>query len=105
MITRAAVVVAAIVAISVSHAQGPATPFPAFPDVAVRNVHRYAAKHRGWPRSKYRVERHRNDEGYAVYYVIYRRDPRARPFTGGGKSFALYCDPVTYSVVKEMHFQ
>ena len=64
-----------------------------FPDVAAANIHRYVAKHKGWSRRDYRLERHRDREGYAVYFVLHRRE---RPVPGRGKSFVVYCDPVKY---------
>ena len=75
------------------------------PETAAANVHRYVAKHRGWSRRAYHIERYPDDEGHAVFAVVHRRDESARPFVGRGKSFALYCDPRSYRVIKEMWFQ
>jgi hypothetical protein len=75
------------------------------PQAAATNIHRYVTKHRGWSRSRYHIERYGADEGYAVFAVVHRRDETARPFVGRGKSFALYCDPQTYKILKEMWFQ
>ena len=74
------------------------------PETAATNIHRYVAKHRGWSRSAYYIERNRDELGYAVFTVVYREDS-ARASVGRGKSFALYCDPRSFKVIKEMWFQ
>ena len=75
------------------------------PDTAATNIHRYVAKHRGWRHSVYHIERYPDESGYAVFAVVHRRDETGPPFVGRGKSFALYCDPRSYRVLKEMWFQ
>jgi hypothetical protein len=83
------------------------TPVPrsVVPAAAAKNIHRYVATHRGWSRSVYHIERYPNELGYALFAVVHRREESARPFVGRGKSFALYCDPDSYKVIKEMSFQ
>ena len=75
------------------------------PETAATNIHRYVAKHRGWSRSVYHIERDPDERGYAVFTVVHRRDQTGPPSVGRGKSFALYCDPRSYRVLKEMWFQ
>jgi hypothetical protein len=77
----------------------------AVPETAAINIDRYVAKHRGWPRSVYHIEQYPHHGGYAVFAVVHHRSQTVPPHTGGGKSFALYCDPQSYRVIKEMAFQ
>ncbi len=75
------------------------------PEVAATNIHRYVAKHRGWSRSVYHVERYPDDGSHAVFAVAHHRDQEGRPYPGGGKSFVLLCDPHSYRIIREMRFQ
>ena len=77
----------------------------AVPRAAAANIHRYVAKQRGWPPSVYDILQYPYDDGYAVFAIVHRRDEERPPGTGGGKSFAVYCDPHSYRVIKEMGFQ
>ena len=77
----------------------------AVPDAAATHIHRYVRKHRGWPRSVYHIEQYPYAEGYAVFAVVHHRDQDGPPHVGRGKSFALYCEPQSYRIVKEMWFQ
>ena len=73
--------------------------------VAAKHIHTYIAAHRGWSRSVYHIERYPDEHGYAVFAVVHRRDETGPPSVGRGKSFALYCYPRTYKVVREMWLQ
>jgi hypothetical protein len=75
------------------------------PPAAAKNIHRYVPAHRGWSRSVYHIERYPDEHGYALFAVVHRRDETGPPSVERGKSFALYCDPRTYKVVREMWFQ
>lgn len=78
---------------------------------AVRVVQEYVATRKGWRASDYRIEGHGHKNGLVVYFIIYLPEERSAPgerkalIAGGGRSFAVYYDPVKRRVVKEMHFQ
>jgi hypothetical protein len=82
------------------------TPVPPsrVPVAAAKSIHGYVATNRGWSRSSYYIERYPDELGYAVFAVVHREDS-ARPSVGRGKSFALYCEPRSFKVIKEMWFQ
>jgi len=75
----------------------------AVPETAATKIHRYVARHRGWPRSVYHIEQHPYEESYAVFTVVHHGDNGAYP--GGGKSFVLFCDPHSYRVARELALQ
>src|SRR5688572_3820851 len=82
----------------------PPLPPSVVPVAAAKSIHRYVANNRGWSRSAYYIERYPDELGYARFTVVHREDS-ARPSIGRGKSFALYCDPHSFKVIKEMWFQ
>jgi hypothetical protein len=87
------------------HAVASPVPTQDVPPTAAKNIHRYVGAHRGWNRSVYHIERYPDEHGYALFAVVHRHDETDPPSVGRGKSFALYCDPHTYKVVREMWFQ
>jgi hypothetical protein len=75
------------------------------PAQATANIEHYVSAHYGWNRRVYRIERHRDEDGYAVFWVVHRDDAKNYNQTGGGKSFVVLCDRRTFKIVKELWFQ
>jgi len=74
-------------------------------DSAIPVIRQYATKTRHWQPSAYRIERKEKQGRYIIYYVIALVDEHQRtPQTGAGQSFAVYYDPRTQHIVREMHF-
>ena len=84
--------------------EGNGTNSPTAKDDPIAIVHKYVAAHQGWKTSDYTVKEDHKEEGFTVYLVFYLPDKKMG-YPGGGESFLAYYDPVTRSVVKEMHFQ
>ena len=74
------------------------------PVAAAEIIHRHVATHRGWSRRVYYIERYPDELGYAVFGVVYR-DGSAERSIAHRKTFALYCDPRSYKVIREMGSQ
>jgi hypothetical protein len=69
-------------------------------------IRQYVTKTRHWLPSAYRIERKEKEDRYIIYYVIALVDEHQRtPQTGTGQSFAVYYDPHSQQIVREMHFQ
>jgi hypothetical protein len=71
-------------------------------DVAV--ITEYVVEHKHWRTADFQVEQKECDCAYPLYWILYLPEAK-KPPTGGGKSFAVYYDPIKHRVVKEMYFQ
>jgi hypothetical protein len=75
-------------------------------DDAIPLIRQYVTKTRHWRPNAYRIERKEKEGPYIIYYVVALVDERQRPpQAGAGQSFAVYYNPRTQQVVREMHFQ
>ncbi|MGF1628018.1 MAG: hypothetical protein ACFCUT_00970 [Kiloniellaceae bacterium] len=72
-------------------------------------VHSHIAENYAWAKSDYRLRIRYEKDGVVALYVHHmddeRRSSQGTIWAGGGKSFELYLDAATHSVVKELHFQ
>jgi hypothetical protein len=72
-------------------------------------AHAHIAENYAWPQSDYHLRIRYEKDGVVALYVHHRDDERRNSqgtmWAGGGKSFELYLDAATRSVVQELHFQ
>ena len=75
-------------------------------------AHAHIAENYAWPRSDYHLRVRYEKDGVVALYVHHkddddlgRRNSQGSWISGGGKSFEIYLDEKTRSVVKEVWFQ
>ena len=75
-------------------------------DSAIPVIRQYVTKTKHWQPSAYRIERKEQEGRYIIYDVVALADEHPlKPVTGAGQSFAVFYDPHSQQIVREMHFQ